>query len=101
MNILLNLEFTEKILRKLLKLFHFLLISKNIRDTLKQQMDQKGRLIKHEFENNQLEVKYVIEQDKDILSEEKRKRIEKLRFLTTYRNENKQVSFLSLFILKV
>lgn len=65
--------------------------NKNIRDTLKQQMDQKGRLIKHEFENNQLEVKYVIEQDKDILSEEKRKRIEKLRFLTTYRNENKQL----------
>lgn len=65
--------------------------NKNIRDTLKQQMDQKSRLIKHEFENSQLEVKYVIEQDKDILSEEKRKRIEKLKFLTTYRNENKQL----------
>ena len=65
--------------------------SKNIRDTLKQQIDQKGRLIKSEFENNQLEVKYVMEQDQNIVNEEKRKRIEKLKFLTTYRNENKQV----------
>jgi len=65
--------------------------NKNIRETLKKQIDQKGRLIKHEFENNLLENKYAIEQDKDIVSEEKRKRVEKLRFLTTYRNENKQL----------
>jgi len=65
--------------------------SKNIRETLKKQIDQRGRLIKNEFENSKLEVKYVIEQDKNILDEDNRKRIEKLKFLTTYRNENKQV----------
>lgn len=65
--------------------------NKNIRETLKKQIDQKGRLIKNEFENSQLEVKYVIEQDKNVLNEDKRKRIEKLKFLTNYRNENKQL----------
>ena len=58
---------------------------------MKKQIDQRGRLIKNEFENSKLEVKYVIEQDRSILDEENRKRVEKLRFLTTYRNENKQV----------
>lgn len=65
--------------------------NKNIRDTLKKQIDQKGRLIKHEFENNKLEVKYTIEQDQHILNEDKRKRIDKLKALTNYRNENKQL----------
>lgn len=65
--------------------------NKNIRETLKKQIDQRGRLIKNEFENNKLEVKYIIEQDKSILEEEKSKRVEKLKFLTTYRNENKQL----------
>lgn len=65
--------------------------NKNIRDTLKKQIDQKGRLIKDEFENNQLEVKYIMEQDQNVVNEDKRKRIEKLKFLTTFRNENKQL----------
>jgi len=73
--------------------------SKNIRETLKKQIDQRGRLIKNEFENSKLEVKYVIEQDKNILDEDNRKRIEKLKFLTTYRNENKQVFSLNFILL--
>ena len=71
--------------------FIFLFLSKNIRETLKKQIDQKGRLIKHEFETSQLQAKYVIEQDKQILDDEKQKKIEKLKYLTNFRNENKQV----------
>lgn len=67
--------------------------SKQIRDTLKKQMDQKGRLIKHEFENSQMHAKYAIEQDKQILEDDKQKRIEKMKYLTNFRNENKQVNF--------
>jgi hypothetical protein len=64
---------------------------------LKKQIDQKGKQIKTEFENNQQEVKYIIEQDQNILNEERRQRIEKLKFLTTFRNENKQVN---IFLIK-
>ena len=70
--------------------------SKQIRDTLKKQMDQKGRLIKHEFESSQLHAKYAIEQDKQILEDDKQKRIEKMKYLTNFRNENKQVDLHSL-----
>ncbi len=64
---------------------------------MKKQIDQKGKQIKTEFENNQQEVKYIIEQDQNILNEERRQRIEKLKFLTTFRNENKQVN---IFLIK-
>jgi len=66
--------------------------SKKIRETLKEQIDQKDKQIKKEMDDKILEYQYVSQQDMKTINEDKKKKIEKFKYLNNYVKENKQVS---------
>ena len=66
--------------------------SKRIRETLKEQIEQKDRQLKKEFDDKILEFKIVSELDQQYKNEDRNKRVEKSKYLMGYRDENKQVS---------
>ena len=68
--------------------------SKNIRETLKEQMKYKDLQNKMDSEKKIIEYKNAALQDSISLNEAKQKMIEKKKFLRTFRDENKQVHFL-------
>ena len=74
------------------------LSSKRLRETLKEQIEQKDRFSKEDFERKSLESKFVKEQDDQWRSEDLKKRNEKFKFLQKYRDENKQVKSSGKFI---
>lgn len=54
-------------------------------------MSQKDELLKKMYENKSLEYKFLVEQDKNAVEADKKKKAEKLEYLKTFRDENKQV----------
>lgn len=62
-----------------------------MRDTLKEQISQKDELLKKLFATKSLEYKYFMEKDKCAIEEDNRKRNERVEYLKTFRDENKQV----------
>lgn len=60
-------------------------------------MSQKDELLKKIFENKSLEYKFFVEQDKNAVEADKKKKAEKLEYLKTFRDENKQVEFRTFF----
>ena len=54
-------------------------------------MEQKEVLNKKEYEKRILEYKFVALQDENCINEDKQKRQERFKFLSTFRDDNKQV----------
>ena len=69
--------------------------SKAIRESLKEQIEQKIMSEKKKLQTKMLEFKYVSEQDRLAIEEDKRKRIEKHQYLSKFRDQNKQVKHLN------
>ncbi|RNA23799.1 methyl- -binding domain 4-like [Brachionus plicatilis] len=65
--------------------------NKKIRETLKEQIEQKDRQMKKDFEDKILEFKIVSELDQQFKNDDKTKKIEKAKYLMGYRDENKQL----------
>lgn len=84
-------------LRRYYKMLIFYHLSKRIRETLKEQIEQKDRVVKKILDEKILEYKLVAEQDLNSINEDKRKKVEKLKYLNTFRDENKQVTDLVFF----
>jgi hypothetical protein len=57
-------------------------------------MDQKDRLEKKLFEEKILEYKAVAAQDLNNVKEDKKKKVEKIKYLNSFRDENKQVCYI-------
>ena len=60
---------------------------------MKEQIHQKDISIKKEHEKKMLEYKFVSEQDRLAMEDEKKKKFEKFKYLSKFRDENKQVCF--------
>jgi hypothetical protein len=54
-------------------------------------MYQKDQMLRKILADKNLEYKFFVEKDKNSLEEENRKKIEKFKYLTAFRDENKQV----------
>lgn len=67
------------------------MLSKRLRETLKEQMRQKDMLLKKLFASKSLEYKVVVETDRNAVEEDKKKKVDKFEYLKTYRDENKKV----------
>ena len=67
--------------------------------TLKEQMEQKNILNKKNLDQKLLEFKFVSEQDRKVVEEDRRKREEKFKYLSKIRDVNKAVNieFISFF----
>jgi len=65
--------------------------NKNIRETLKEQMEHKEVTNKKEYDKKLQEFKMVSRQDANQINEDRQKRADKLKFLSEFRDENKQL----------
>ena len=72
----------------------FCIFSKKIRETLKEQIEQKDKQLKKEMDDKILEYQYVSQQDMKSINEDKKKKVEKFKYLNNYVKENKQVCYL-------
>jgi hypothetical protein len=61
-------------------------------------MEQKEASYKREQEKKILEYKFVALQDANCLNEDRQKRLDKLKFLSSFRDDNKQVLLVFIYI---
>jgi hypothetical protein len=68
---------------------HYLLLSKHIRSTLKEQIEEKAQTDKNEQEMKNFECRIVMEKDRVDLEQEKQKQKQKVKssLLTAVRNK--------------
>jgi hypothetical protein len=79
-------------------IFFFNLNSKAIRETLKEQMEQRNILAKKDQERKSLEFKFVSEQDRQAIEDDRKKKVEKHKYLSKFRDVNKAVKITKIIL---
>ncbi len=72
-------------------LYLLIILSKQIRSTLKEQMEQKAQADKNELEINNRVTEMIIEQDRQYLDQEKQRQNERAKLLLQVTAKNKEV----------
>ena len=71
--------------------FALLLTSKGIRSTLKEQIEQKARIEKSEFEVNSRAAGLAIAEDRHHVEQDKQRKIDRARISSHFAHTNKEV----------
>jgi len=66
-------------------------LSKHIRSTLKDQMEEKAQINKNEQERKNLDCKFIIEKDRQDLEQQKQKEKQRAALLLKVTTRNKEV----------
>lgn len=83
---------SKHLLSSLSSIYLFVIFSKQIRSTLKEQMEQKIQTDKNETEIHNRATELIMEQDRQDIEQEKRRQAERARALLQFTIKNKEVS---------